>query len=356
MPCSRHAGPIADADVAREGEVSRRGRGCRRDDRIGRESRHRNRGAVVKELPQLRFHLSELETFLAVVEEGSFSRAAGRLCISQPSVSNRIKRLEEILNVKLLKRTTRLVEPTEDGRLLAAAATDALSGLLGILSELRNRSEAARNRVVIASTPMIAATFMPRIIHSFCERFPDLQVLLRDMPYELLLKSIGEGSADIGVAAMDADLDQLLFRPLASEDIVLVAPARHPLAQAQPVKIEMMLPYRLIFLERYASLRERLAGEFARFGAVLDMTTVATLPTMLGMIDTGSCVTFLPRSMARSNTRHTRVILELADFHAERTYGSIVARRSVPTAAVQSFREHLHREFAPLVELAVAGS
>lgn len=310
----------------------------------------------MKDLPQLRFHLSELETFLAVVEEGSFSRAAKRLCISQPSVSNRIKRLEEILRVKLLNRTTRLVEPTEDGQLLAAAATDALSGLFEILGQLHDRSEAARNRVVIASTPMIAATFMPRIIHSFCERFRDVQVLLRDMPYELLLKSIGDGSADIGVAAIDADPDHLLFRPLAREDIVLVAPARHPLAQMGPVKVEMMLPYRLIFLERYASLRERLAGEFARFGAVLDMTTAATLPTMLGMIDTGSCVTFLPRSMAQSNTRNTRVILELADFHVERSYGSIVARKAVPTAAIQSFREHLHREFAPMVALAAAGA
>ena len=82
------------------------------------------------------------------------------------------------------------------------------------------------------------------------------------------------------------------------------------------------------------------------------MTTVATLPTMLGMIDTGSCMSFLPRSMAQSNKRHTRVIVELADFSAVRTYGSIVARKQVATAAIQSFREHLHREFEPLVRSA----
>lgn len=302
--------------------------------------------------PQLRFHLSELETFLVVVEEGSFSRAAERLCISQPTVSNRVKKLEEVLRVKLLNRTTRLVEATDDGRLLSAAATEALGGLFDTLAQLRDRSEAARNRVVIAATPVISATFLPRIIHGYCERFRDVQVLLRDMPYEQLVKAIGDGSADVGVAAIDGAPDHLLFRPLAREDLVIVAPARHPLAVQPQVTLADMLPYRMMFLERYTQLRERLAAEFAQQGAVLEMGTMATLPTLLGMIDTGSCITFLPRSMARSNARHTRVVLEPADFEAHRTYGSIVARRTVPTAAVHSFREHLHREFEPLVAAA----
>jgi LysR family transcriptional regulator, carnitine catabolism transcriptional activator len=303
----------------------------------------------VKDHPQLRFHLSELETFLVVVEEGSFSRAAERLCISQPSATNRIKRLEGVLNVKLLNRTTRTVEPTEDGKLLSVAAGEALSGLFDILRQLRDRSEASRNRVVIASTPMIAATFMPRIIHSYNERFKDVQVVMRDTSYEVLLKSIEDGSADIGVAALDGHLDKLLFRSLAEEDLVLVVPAKHPLAKVPQVKVEMMLPYRLIFLDRYTSLRDRLAESFTRFGAVLEVTTVATWSTLLGMIDTGSCMTFLPRSMAQSNARATRVIVELADFPAVRSYGSIVARTLVPGTAIQSFREHLHREFEPLV-------
>jgi len=249
----------------------------------------------------------------------------------------------------LLNRTTRQVEPTEDGRLLSAAAGEALAGLFEILGQLRDRSEAARNRVVVASTPTIAAIFMPRIIHSYSERYPDVEVLLRDMPYDALLKCIGDGSADIGVAAVDGHYDNLLFRPLAEEGLVLVVPVRHALAQVRRATVEMLLPYRLIFLERYTSLGRQLAEAFTGFGAVLEATTVANLPTVLGMIDTGSCMTFLPRSMAQSNARATRVIVELADFGVTRTYGSITARKLVPTVAVQSFREHLHREFEPLV-------
>lgn len=298
--------------------------------------------------PQLRFHLPELETFLVVIEEGSFSRAAERLCISQPSVSSRVKRLEDVLRVKLIERTTRSVHATEDGELLQKAAQEALSGLYSVLRQFRDRSEAARNRVVIAATPMIAATFLPAIIQAYTERFPDVQVVLRDMPFEALLKTIGDGMADIGVTAVDGDYDNLQFQPLAEEPVVLVVPAKHPLATNKSVSIEMLLPYRMIFLDRYTNLRERLAGEFARFGTTLEASTASTLPTLMGMIDTGSCVAFLPRSMAQVNARESRVIVELADFRAVRSYGSIVARSVVPTAAVQSFREHLHRDFAPL--------
>lgn len=303
----------------------------------------------MKRHPQLRFHLPELETFLVVLEEGSFSRAAERLCVSQPSVSSRVKRLEGVLRVKLIKRSTRSVGATEDGKLLQAAAEEALAGLYAVLGQFRDRSDAARNRVVVAATPMVAATFMPRIVHSYSERFPDVEVVLRDMPYEVLLKSIGDGTADIGVSAVDGDYDNLLFQPLAEEPVVLVVPAKHPLAKEQQVGIEMIVPYRMIFLDRYTSLRDRLSLEFQRLGATLEATTATTLPALMGMIDTGSCVTFLPRSMAQTNARESRAIVALSDFHAVRSYGSIVARRAVPTTAVQSFRDHLHREFEPLV-------
>lgn len=299
--------------------------------------------------PQLRFHLPELETFLVVLEEGSFSRAAERLCISQPSVSSRVKRLEDVLRVKLIERTTRSISPTEDGELLRIAAQEALSGLYGVLRQFRERSEAARNRVTVAATPMLAATFLPGIIQSFAQRFPDVEVILKDMPFENLLKIIGDGAADVGVTAIDGDYDNLQFQALAEEPMVLVLPANHPLTKETPLTLERLLHYRLIFLDRYTNLRERLAGEFARLGTTLEASTASTLPTLMGMVDTGSCVAFLPRSMAQVNARESRAILELTDFTATRNYGSIVARRVVPTAAVRSFRDHLHREFAPLI-------
>jgi DNA-binding transcriptional LysR family regulator len=294
------------------------------------------------------FHLSELETFLVVAEEGSFSKAASRLAISQPSASSRVKRLESLLSVRLLKRTTRSVELTEDGRLLRSAAEDALEGLHGILQQFHDRSQANRNRVVVTATPMIAATFMARIIQSYTERFPDVQVQLLDLPYDKLLRTLNEGDADIAVTAVDGDQDSLLFRHLAQEHLVLMFPAKHPLAKLSTVGLADILPYRVRLLTRYSSLMDTLAAEFAKLGAVFEASTASTLPTLLGLIDAGNCITFLPLSVARSNKRADRAISAIDGFQSVRRYGTLIARKATPSAAVQSFREHLHSEFGPL--------
>ena len=105
----------------------------------------------------MRFDLVELETFLAVVELGSFSAAAKRLHISQPSVTSRIQRLESMLRVRLLVRTTRHVDPTPAGTRLRDRAETALRDLRVLLQEFQADADVARLRVTIAAPPMISA-------------------------------------------------------------------------------------------------------------------------------------------------------------------------------------------------------
>lgn len=293
----------------------------------------------------MRFELSELETFLAVVREGSFSGAARQLHVSQPSVTNRIQRLEETLRVKLLVRTTRRVEPTADGLLLRDAAEQALSGLREVLKRFQAAADVERKRVVVAATPMLAATVMPHLIHSYRARFPDVQVLLRDLPYEQVVKTIADGDADIGVTALDGVQSRLRFQLLAEEPMLLVVPARHPLAGMDTVTLDTLTAYPMMFLDRYSSLRERLAAEYAQRGLAFEPGTASTLPTLLGMIDAGNCITFLPRSMVQSNARRTRTTVEVADFHGSRRYGSVVARKGSLNTAAQSFHAHLREAF-----------
>lgn len=293
----------------------------------------------------IRFELAELETFLAVVREGSFSLAARQLHISQPSVTNRIKRLEETLRVKLLVRTTRRVEPTEDGLLLRDAAEQALAGLREVAKRFQVTSDLERNRVVVSATPMLAATVMPRVISSYRARYPDVQVLLRDLPYEKVVKSIADGEADIGVTALDGVQNTLRFQLLAEEPMLLVVPTRHPLTEIGEVTLDAVIGYPVMFLERYTILRTRLASEYAQRGIAFEPGTASTLPTLLGMIDAGNCITFLPRSMAQSNARRTRTTVEVVDFHTSRRYGSVVARKGSLNTAAQSFHLHLRKEF-----------
>lgn len=297
-----------------------------------------------------RLDLAELETFLWVVRERSFSVAAQKLHLSQPAVTNRVRRLEDKLRVKLLQRTTRSVEATAEGLLLSEAAEQAVSGLRDALKRFNVVSENERNRVVVAATPMLSATVLPRLIHAYTERYPDLQIVLRDLPYERVIRSVVEGQADIGVTALDGTPRGLKFQSLAEEKMLLVVPAKHPLASAKTVTLDKLLPHRLMFLDRYETLRKHLANEFLKRGAVFDPATVATLPTLLGMIDAGHCITFLPRSMVQNNAKRTRVTVTVSDLDASRRYGSVVLRKADLSAATQNFQSFLRQHFKTKLE------
>ncbi|CAN5702015.1 LysR family transcriptional regulator [soil metagenome] len=299
--------------------------------------------------PQMRFELSELETFLAVVELGSFSLAAQKLHVSQPSVTSRVQRLEATLRVKLLTRTTRRVEATPEGIRLRDAAEVALKGLRDVLRDFEAAASADRHRVVVAATPMIAATLLPGIIYAYRERFTDIEVQLKDLPYDQVIANIRDGAADMGVTALDEDDPKFSFELLAEEDMLLVMPASHPLAGAESVTLDRVTEYPIMILARYKALHERLAAEYLKRGRSFHPVVATNLATLLGMLDAGNGITFLPRSMTYSNAgnaRQKRVAVEVTDVRFVRRYGTVRPRNHAPSSAVLSFDRFLQQEFS----------
>jgi len=120
-----------------------------------------NHQMVDKQSASLRIDLSELETFLAVVELGSFSAAATRMHISQPSITARVQRLEERLQSKLLSRTTRKVEPTKAGQRLFDAATVALAELRAVVHEFDLAADRGGHKVLLIDIWMMHAWVVP---------------------------------------------------------------------------------------------------------------------------------------------------------------------------------------------------
>jgi DNA-binding transcriptional LysR family regulator len=298
----------------------------------------------------MRFDLVELETFLAVVELGSFSAAAKRLHISQPSVTSRVQRLESTLRTRLLVRTTRHVEPTPAGRRLRDRAEIALRDLRVLLQEFQVDADAARLRVTIASTPMIAAVMLPSLIHSFCQRYPDVQIQLRDLQYEDVVAKIEANEADLAVVAFDNDSSKLSFQPLTEEDMLVVVPNTHEFAQAGDITLEQLATIPLMLLERYSILRDTLADAFTQHGLTLrPMHQAANLSTLLGMVDAGLGATFLPRSMAQRYARDTRATLRVTDVRLMRSFGILRSRSAELSAAAQSFVRHLQSNFGAVL-------
>jgi len=298
----------------------------------------------------MRFDLVELETFLVVVELGSFSLAARRLHISQPSVTSRVQRLESLLKTKLLIRTTRHVEPTDDGKRLQERAEITLRGLRELLQEFQSEAEVARLRVTVASTPMISAMMLPTLIHDFGVRYPDVQIHLKDLQYEEVIQQVETGDVDFAVVAFDNDSKKLDFEPLSEEDILMIVPHSHPLAHAGKVTLPQLAEVPLIMLNRYSMLRDKLADTLKQHGLVMHPTReVINLSTLLGLVDAGLGATVLPRSMAQRYAIDTRSTLEIEGIHLTRRFGILRNRNIESTPAAASFMKFLQESFPSVV-------
>lgn len=288
--------------------------------------------------------LVELQTFIAVARSLSFSAAATQLHVTQPTVTGRIHRLEALLGVQLLRRTTRKVEPTPAGELLLSEATKTLQGLSVLVERFRNEARRARQRVVVAATPTIAALRMPPLIQSYAERFPDVEVELLDLKYAGVLAAIEAGEADIAVLALDAPDRRYRFTPLWKDDMVVLAPRSHALADLRSVGPQELASVPLIVVDQYHAVLGRIAAALQARGLTMPPPkVVGNLNTLLGMLDAGMGVTLLPRSVSGrgSVSKHARI--EIADIDMTRSFGIVTARGTKPNASLQSFIRFLRQ-------------
>ena len=295
----------------------------------------------------LHIELVDLETFIAIVDLGSFSQTALRMHVSQPTVTARLQRLEVRLSSKLLNRSTRKLALTNDGLRLYDAARHALQGLHQIVQEFDTGTNRGGHRILIAATPMIAAMAMPRIFQGYKNRYPDVQIQLLDLQYREVIEKVQSGQADLAVIAFDDDSTKLKFQTLADEELVLVVPAGHPLATHQEVVLSKVLTYPLLILDRYTKLISLIKEEVSKRNMpAVYLTETTQLNTLLAMLDAGNGIAFLPRSMAQANAKITRATLRISDIALTRRYGIVTQKNGQLSSASQSFINYLHQEYA----------
>jgi DNA-binding transcriptional LysR family regulator len=289
----------------------------------------------------------DLETFDAVASLGSFSAAARYLNITQPSVSSRIQRLETSLGAKLLIRTTRQVEMTRHGTLLRTEVERTLAGLRDLVDRIRLDAVAARKRVIVAATQMVAATMLPDVLRRHRERFPDVDVQLRDLRYNDAVQALASGDADLAVLHFDGNDRRFKAQPLRDEPIVLVVQPNHPLARKGRVTLDEMVAYPLMMLERYDGIKARIAAEVAGHGLTLKPALSAgNLITLMGLLNAGMGILLLPRVMAQHSLQAGNLMLEIEGIALRRPYSLVRRRDAKPTVAVRRFCQHLRQELS----------
>ena len=176
--------------------------------------------------------LRQIRYVLAVAKEGSFTREAGRLNVSQSAISEQVKLLEGQLGFDLLVRTGRGAEMTERGRVFLHEAERIATDILHLEEIGRNLRAVAKDKVNIGMISGLASVLVPRLFRDG-DLPPDMQVEIRTAPTRIIFSELSKGRLDLGFAvAMDPDLipTGLTVQTLFDVDLVLITAPRSSLA------------------------------------------------------------------------------------------------------------------------------
>jgi DNA-binding transcriptional LysR family regulator len=179
--------------------------------------------------------LRQLRTFLAVAAELHFSRAARRLHVSQPALSQQIRALERTLGAALFDRSSRATELTPAGRVLLDAAPRVLFEAERAQSLVTQAANGAVGLLNVGSVGTALASITPRILRSVREHFPDLQLEVSQQDTAAQLVALADGSLDVGLVRAADPTETVAIEHLVAEPLLAALPSDHPLAGAASI-------------------------------------------------------------------------------------------------------------------------
>lgn len=239
--------------------------------------------------------------FVAVAEEGNFSRAAERLHVSQPPLSMQIKHLERELGVRLFERSNRGVSLTAAGQGFLEEARIVLARLeqAKVRALQTDRGEAGRLSVGFVSIADYG--ILPPALKNFRARFPRVEVQLHELTTDAQIRALRDARLDLGIGLAPVDEPDLEFRSVMSEELVLAAPAAHPAVKGSgPVDLRTLSKESFIVPPRDIApgLYDLTIGHCRSFGFAPRITQQARqMQTVIGLVSCGMGFALVPASV-----------------------------------------------------------
>ncbi|MGB1542735.1 LysR family transcriptional regulator [Spongiibacter sp. UBA1325] len=208
--------------------------------------------------------VKQLRAFVAVAETGSFAQACEQLNISQPALSMAVKNLEDEVGGSLFLRSTRSLSLSPEGSAFLPTAQRLLRDWSDAFTDLQRLYSLQQGKLTIAAMPSFASTRLPAVLTTYRQKFPNIDIAVRDIVMEELIEAVRAGRVELGVAFEPDDSEGLEFEALFTDRFVAVFPEAHPLLTRSRLRIKDLLGDTVITLNRGSSTRRWTEDAFAR--------------------------------------------------------------------------------------------
>ncbi|WP_282941579.1 LysR family transcriptional regulator [Paenibacillus sp. RC67] len=248
--------------------------------------------------------LRQLQYALQIAIEKNFSRAAEKLHIAQPSLSQQLSKLEKEIGVLLFQRTTNSVEVTYAGSLFVEKAQAILDMVEQLKREMEDISQMRKGKLIVGSLPITGAHVLPLVLPVFQARYPEIEIMLVEETTANLEHLTASGQIDISLLSLPLIDESLTYEPLIEEEIMLALPSNHRLVKAsgdaKTIQIEELANEPFIALKKGQGFRQIAIELCLNAGftpkIVFESSNIETVQSLVGA---GMGIAFVPHMITR---------------------------------------------------------
>lgn len=257
----------------------------------------------------MRFDLTDLRLFLAVVDAGSITHGAAEVGLSLAAASERLRDMETLGEVMLLERGRRGVSPTEAGEALAHHARVILGQVRQMQGELGEYARGLRSSISLLANTAAIAEHLPERLAPWMAANPQVDIQLKERQSVEIARSVAAGHAEIGIMSSVAETAGLTIRPFAIDRLVVVAGSDHFLAGKTNTRLADLTHEHFIALSGGA-LQEHIDAQAAKIGARLKIRLrLRDFDAICRLAGAGAGIGIVPDTAARRAKRSSRITI-----------------------------------------------
>ena len=282
--------------------------------------------------------LAQLEAFLTVIREGSFSAAAKALYRTQPAISQTIKRLEDEVGRPLFDRASRRGLLTDAGRVLAVHAERLINFRQQALAALDDVRQLRSGRLTLAANELTCLYLLP-LLHEYRRLYPDVHVTVQRALASRIPGQVMDYGADMGVVTFRPDLDLLTSIVVYRDELAFVVPPSHELARRAKVSIAELARESFVAHHVASPYRHKVIETFQDKRVQLQMPVeLPTIDAIKKFVAMGNGVALLPAIAVESElARKELVRVRVPDLAFERKLRLVYRRDATLSHAAQAF-------------------
>ena len=256
--------------------------------------------------------LRELHYLVALADHGHFGRAAEACCVSQPTLSTQLRKLEEYLGVVLFERTNRTLRVTPLGEQIVAKARQVLAEADSIVALARRQTAPLSGPFNLGVIPTLGPYLLPWLLPALRNAYPELRLIVHEDLTDHLLERLEAHRIDAALLALPVEQEELTSLALFDEPFFFACPAGHPLAEVESVKMAELQEAQLLLLTDGHCLRQQALAvcglakaPSAHAGTDFRATS---LETIRQMVAAGLGCTLLPAmALGNGQDRHLKI-------------------------------------------------